>query len=87
MKLLLIFNVLLAILLKKIYTQVVKETYQEKTKQTCPTVQLQLVGWGPLLPQQMHPVATLVIISLKIIASSASVPRTVAVLLGYIQLR
>ena len=86
MKLLWIFNVSLAILLKKNYTQVVKETYQDKKKQTCATVQLQLVCWGPLLRQQMHPVATLVIISLTRIASTASVPRAVAELLGYIHM-
>ena len=84
MKLLWIFNVLLTIFLKKFYTQVVKEIYQDKIKKTCATVQLQLVGWGPLLQQQMHPVATLVIISLKRIASSASIPRAVAELLGHI---
>lgn len=58
------------------------EIYQETTKQTKAIVQLDCEGWGPRL-QQIHPVATFIVIWAIIRDTAAVKPRPRAGLLGY----
>lgn len=66
----------------KFHQQVAVEIYQETTKQTKAIVQLDCEGWGLLL-QQIHPLATFIVIWAIIRDTAAVKPRPRAGLLGY----